>query len=128
MRIFPRALALADLDTPASELAREAALWLELDEVADGPEYYSLGHRRARLRARLARPASAGRAVAAEEVAAARARRGDRRRAAAALRITNRHGFTDLSELHDGVAAHATTSSWWPKGTLPLALAAGAQP
>ena len=43
VRIFPRALAVADLDKPASELAAQAALWLELDEVAEGPEYYSLG-------------------------------------------------------------------------------------
>ena len=123
VRIFPRALGLADLDRPASELARDATLWLELDEVQIGPDYYSLGIGARdyglvwpdrRPQAELWQLKKSPQPVLVEAVDAARGR----------VRVTNRHGFTDLSEL---------TTVWQltddekavAEGTLALALAPG---
>jgi beta-galactosidase len=123
VRIFPRALALADLDRPAPDLASEAVLWLEFDDVRLGPEYYSLGIGARdyglvwpdrRPQAELWQLKKSPQPVLVEAVDAARGR----------VRITNRHGFTDLSEF---------TTVWQllddervvAEGTLPLALAPG---
>ena len=122
-RVLPRALAIADLDRPASDLAREATLWLEFDEVRAGPEYYSLGIGARdygvvwpdrRPQAELWQLKKSPQPVLVEAVDASRGR----------VRITNRHGFTDLAEL---------TTTWQlsddervlAEGTVPLSLPPG---
>ena len=123
VRIFPRALALADLDRPASESAGEAALWLEFDEVLEGPDYYSLGIGARdyglvwpdrRPQAELWQLKKSPQPVLVEAVDAARGH----------VRITNRHGFTDLSE-YATVWQLSDDEQVIAEGTLNLALPPG---
>ncbi len=123
VQVFPRALALADLERPASELAREAALWLELDEVVTGPEYFSLGIGARdyglvwpdrRPQAELWQLKRSPQPVLVEAVDGARGR----------VRITNRFGFTDLEELTT-VWQVTDDETLVAEGVVPLALAPG---
>jgi beta-galactosidase len=123
VRIFPRALALADLDRTASDLAGEAALWLEFDEVHEGPEYYSLGIGARdyglvwpdrRPQAELWQLKKSPQPVLVEAVDAAKGR----------FRVTNRHGFTDLAEFTT-VWQLSDDEKLVADGTVALALAPG---
>jgi beta-galactosidase len=124
VRIFPHALSVSDLDRPSSELAAEATLWLELDEAQAGPEYYSLGiggrdyglvWPDRRPQAELWQLKKSPQPVLVEAVDAANGR----------VRITNRHGFTDLSELTT-VWQLSDDEETLAEGTLALALPPGA--
>ena len=96
VRIFPRALTLDELMTSDPDLVRGATVWLELDEVRDGPGTARWGSGRATTGSSGRSPAASGtvaqlkkspQPVLFEMLDAASAR----------VRITNRHGFTDLS-------------------------------
>ena len=123
VRVFPRALEIAELERPASELASQAAVWLEFDTVEPGPEYFTLGIGARdyglvwpdrRPQAELWQLKKSPQPVLIEAIDVRRGR----------LRVTNRHGFIDLSELR---------TSWQvsddgrvvAEGQMPLALAPG---
>jgi beta-galactosidase len=122
-RVFPRALAVTDLDRPAADLAGEAALWLEFDQVQDGPEYYSLGIGARdyglvwpdrRPQAELWQLKKSPQPVLVETLDATGGR----------LRITNRHGFTDLAELTT-IWQFSADERVLSEGTLALSLPPG---
>ena len=81
-------------------------------------------HRRPRLRPRLARPTAAGRALAAQEVASARARRG-RRRAHAAASASRTASASPTSRSSTTVWQVTDDETLVAEGVVPLALAPG---
>ena len=122
VRVFPLALTLDQVNAGGPDLARDASVWLELDEVRDGPEYYSLG-----IGARdygLAWPDRRAQAELWQLKKSPQPVKFEMAGDAARVRITNRHGFTDLS---------AFTTAWQvtddehvvAEGTLQLAIPPG---
>ncbi len=99
-------------------------MWLELDDVLDRPEYFSLGIGARdyglvwpdrRVQAELWQLKKSPQPVRVETVNAARGR----------VRITNRHGFTDLRDAHHRLAGLGRRTQLRKEGTLTLALPPG---